>query len=269
MKMINRRDWIRLTGYGVLTTLLSAKYSHPQKAMAQNSSSQGVTIEWLGHSAFVFINNQARILVNPFTPLGCTAKYSAPKPTVDLVMISSRLLDEGSATGLPNNPQLMVDAGVYKVKNIEFQGIKTFHDRENGRRFGDNIVWKWTQGGVKILHLGGIASPINIEQKILMGTPDIVFIPVGGGPKAYNAEEAINAIKILNPKMAIPTQYLTNATEAGKCDLQGVQKFVDLAKEASIDVKIIPGNRVTVKSQDLPPKGTLIRVFDGQNLIKN
>lgn len=267
--MINRRDWIRLMGYGVLTTLLSAKYSDSQKAMAQNSSSQGVTIDWLGHSAFVFANNQARILVNPFTPLGCTAKYRAPKPEVDLVMISSRLLDEGSATGLPNNPQLMVDSGVYNVKNIEFQGIKTLHDREKGRRFGDNIVWKWTQGGVKILHLGGIASPINIEQKILMGTPDVALIPVGGGPKAYNAEEAIEAIKILNPKIMIPTQYLTNATEAEKCDLEGVQKFVDLAKEAEMEVRIIQGNRVTVKPQDLPPKGTLIRVFDGQNLIKN
>ena len=36
-------------------------------------------------------------------------------------MISSRLLDEGSAAGLPNNPQLMIDAGVYDVNNIEFQ----------------------------------------------------------------------------------------------------------------------------------------------------
>jgi L-ascorbate metabolism protein UlaG (beta-lactamase superfamily) len=266
--MINRRDWIRLTGCGVLTTLLTARYSHPQQAMAQNTS-QGVAIQWLGHSAFVFANNQARVLVNPFNPLGCTAQYPAPKPQVDLVMISSRLLDEGSAAGLPNNPELMVEAGVYNVKNIEFQGIKTFHDREKGRRFGDNIVWKWTQGGVKILHLGGIASPINIEQKILMGTPDVALMPVGGGVKAYNAEEAIEAIKVLNPKIMIPTQYLTGATEADQCDLQGVQRFVDLAKEAEINVKIIQGTRLTVKPQDLPPKGTLIRVFDGQNLINS
>ncbi|NCO76122.1 MAG: MBL fold metallo-hydrolase [Cyanobacteria bacterium] len=265
--MLNRRNWIRLTGYGFLTTVLTAKY-YPEKAIAQNSS-QGVTIDWLGHSAFVFANSQARILVNPFTPLGCTAKYSPPKPQVDIVMISSRLLDEGSASGLPNNPQLMVESGVYNVKNIEFQGIKTLHDREKGRRFGDNIVWKWTQGGLKILHLGGIASPINIEQKILMGTPDIVFIPVGGGSKVYDAQEAMEAIKVLNPKMVIPTQYLTNATEANSCELQGVQKFVDLAKENDMNIKIIQGNRVTVKPQDLPPQGTLIRVFDGSNLIKN
>ncbi|WP_144439381.1 MBL fold metallo-hydrolase [Geminocystis sp. NIES-3709] len=264
--MINRRNWIRLTGTGVLTSLLTAKYSYSQKAIA---SSQGVSIEWFGHSCFLFSNDQGKILVNPFTPLGCTAKYKPPRPIVDLVMISSRLLDEGSAAGLPNNPQLMVEPGVYNVKNIEFQGIKTFHDREKGRRFGENVVWKWNQGGVNILHLGGIASPISIEQKILMGTPDIAFIPVGGGPKAYDAEEAMKAIAMLNPRMVIPTQYLTNATEANVCELQGVQRFVDLAKEADLNINIIKGNRITVRPQDLPSEGTLVRVFDGSNLITN
>lgn len=264
--MINRRDWIRLTGTGVLTTLLTTKYFQGERSIA---STNQVSIEWLGHSAFVFSNAQIRILANPFTPLGCTAKYPAPKPVVDLVMISSRLLDEGSASGLPSNPQLMVEAGVYNVNKIEFQGIKTLHDRENGRRFGDNIVWKWTQGGLKLLHLGGIASPISIEQKILMGNPDIIFIPVGGGPKAYNAEEAMKSIEILKPRMVIPTQYLTNATEANVCELQGVQKFIDLAKQANLNIKIIKGNRITVRPEDLPPKGTLVRVFDGSNLVIN
>lgn len=264
--MINRRDWIRLTGTGVLTTLLTAKYSQGKRSIA---STNQVSIEWLGHSAFLFSNAQIRILANPFTPSGCTAKYQAPKPVVDLVMISSRLLDEGSASGLPNNPQLMVEPGVYNVNNIEFQGIKTLHDREGGRRFGDNIVWKWTQGGLKLLHLGGIASSISIEQKILMGSPDIIFIPVGGGAKVYNAEEAMKAIEVLKPRMVIPTQYLTNATEANVCELQGVQTFVDLAKEANLNIKTIKGNRITVRPQDLPPKGTLIRVFDGSNLVIN
>ncbi|MGI0480906.1 MBL fold metallo-hydrolase [Geminocystis sp. CENA526] len=262
--MINRRDWIRLTGTGVLTTLLTAKYSQGKRAMA---STNQVSIEWFGHSAFLFSNDQIRVLANPFTPLGCIAKYQAPRPVVDLVMISSRLLDEGSVAGLPNNPQLMVEPGVYNVRNIEFQGIRTLHDREGGRRFGDNIVWRWTQGGVNLLHLGGIASPISIEQRILMGSPDIVFIPVGGGAKVYNAEEAMKAIEVLKPRMVIPTQYLTNATEADVCELQGVQRFVDLAKEANFNINIVKGNRITVRPQDLPSEGTLVRVFDGSNLI--
>ena len=264
--MINRRNWLKLMGYSVSTALLTGK-SFSTQVLAQSQSSGSVTIEWLGHSSFLFIGSGARVLANPFSPIGCTANYKAPKAVSDIVMISSRLLDEGAAGDLPNNPQLMVEPGVYDLKGIEFQGINTFHDREKGRRFGNNIVWKWTQGGVKILHLGGIASPIGIEQKILMGTPDLAFMPIGGGPKAYNPEEAMEAIKILNPKILVPTQYLTEAADKNDCELVGVDQFLALAKEEEMNVKVLSGNKLTVKPQNLPPKGTLIRVFNDNNLL--
>lgn len=259
---MKRRDLLRYTTYGLISSLLTSKSS---TVLAQNTS--GVTIEWLGHSCFVFRNSQANILVNPFTPLGCTANYRRPQPSVEIVMISSRLLDEGSAAGLPNNPQLMVESGVYQVKGIDFQGIKTLHDRENGRRFGDNITWKWTQGGVKILHLGGIASPIDIEQKILMGTPDILFVPVGGSAKAYNAEEALEAVKTLRPKIVIPTQYLTEAAKEGECELSTVDDFIQLAQREEFAVQRIGSNSLRIRPQDLPKQGTAIRVLNSSNLI--
>lgn len=265
--MINRRNWLKLTSCGVISTVVTYQSARYSQVLGQSPAGQGVTIEWLGHSSFLFTSQGVRVLSNPFSPLGCTAKYKAPQIEADLVMISSRLLDEGAAAGLPNNPQLMVEAGVYDLKGIEFQGINTFHDREKGRRFGNNVVWKWNQGGVKILHLGGIASPIGIEQKILMGTPDIAFIPVGGTAKTYNPQEAIEAIKMLNPKIMIPTQYLTEAADENDCELTGVDEFLNLAKEEEMNIKVLSGNRLTVKSQNLPPKGTLIRVFNHQNLI--
>ena len=263
---MKRRDLIRHSTYG-LVSLLATKYFRSEPVLAQNTS--GVTIEWLGHSCFVFRNSQARILVNPFTPLGCTAKYRDPNPNVDVVMISSRLLDEGSAAGLPNNPQLMVEAGVYDVKGIEFQGITTLHDRENGRRFGENISWKWTQGGLKLLHLGGIASKVGIEQKILMGSPDVLFVPVGGSAKAYNAQEAIAAIKTLKPKIVIPTQYLTNAADEDQCELSKVEEFIEIAQSEEFAVQRIGTNALRIRPRDLPQGGTAIRVFNSNGLIVN
>ena len=262
---MKRRDLIRYASYGLLGGLVASKFSNAEAVLAQNNS--GVTIDWLGHSCFVFRNSQGKVLVNPFTPLGCTARYRQPQPEVDVVMISSRLLDEGSAAGLPNNPQLMIEAGVYNVNNMEFQGIKTLHDRENGRRFGDNIVWKWNQGGVKILHLGGIASKIGIEQKILMGTPDVLLIPMGGTAKTYNAKEAIAAIDVLNPKVVIPTQYLTSAAKEGECELDNLDEFLQLAQVEKYAIDRTGGNSITVRQNNLPPEGTVIKVLNGNSLI--
>jgi hypothetical protein len=208
-----------------------------------------------------------RILVNPFLPGGCTAKYRPPQVEADVVMISSRLLDEGFASNLPGNPQLIVESGVYELKGLEIQGINTFHDREKGRRFGLNVVWKWTQGGVKILHLGGVASPIGIEQKILMGTPDLALIPVGGSPKAYNPEEAFAAMESLNPKVMIPTQYLTPAADGDNCDLVEVDQFLQLAKAKEMNISFLKTNKFTLKNRDLPKEGTLVRVFNSSNLF--
>ncbi len=260
--MINRRKWLKYTSYSIFGSILTSQVSlTSRQKLAQAQGTQGVTIEWLGHSCFLYSSGGVRVLSNPFSPLGCTANYPVPRVDTDLVMISSRLLDEGAAAGLPNNPQLMVEAGVYDLKGIEFQGINTFHDREQGRRLGNNLVWKWTQGGIKLLHLGGIASPIGIEQKILMGTPDVAFIPVGGTAKAYNPKEAMEAIKMLNPKIAIPTQYLTDKADKSKCELSTVDEFLELAKANDMNIKILPSNKLTIKPQDLPPKGTLIRVM--------
>ena len=84
-----------------------------------------------------------------------------------------------------------------------------------------------------MLHLGGSAAPIGLEQKILMGSPDVVFVPVGGGPKAYNPEEAAAAIKVLNPKIVVPMQYKTSAAK-GECELGDVDKFLSLMSGVSV-----------------------------------
>ena len=100
-----------------------------------------------------------------------------------------------------------------------------------------------------------------------MGSPDMLFVPVGGSPKAYNAEEAIAAIKQLNPKIVIPTQYLTNAAEEDQCELEKVEEFIQLAQAEKFAVQRIGGRSLRIRPQDLPKKGTGIRVLNSNSLI--
>lgn len=262
---MNRRDLLRFLGISVLSASLTP-YVQQKSVFAQTKpNNKGVSIQWLGHSCFLFTDNNIKILVNPFLPIGCTAKYKPPKVAADVVMISSRLLDEGYAVELVGNPKIIADSGIYKVNGVEIQGINTLHDREKGRRFGINVAWRWQQGGITILNLGGIASPIGIEQKILMGSPDLTLMPVGGGDKIYTPQEAFDAMKVLNSKVLIPTQYLTAAADKDNCTLLEVNNFLDLAKAEKMNIKMINSNKLSLKNSDLPPKGTLIRVLDSTN----
>jgi L-ascorbate metabolism protein UlaG (beta-lactamase superfamily) len=246
---MKRRELMGYAGTGLVTALLSNLGSH-LKAEAQ---SQALSVQWLGHTCFLFTGSGVRILVNPFHTAGCTAGYRPPRVEADLVMISSQLRDEGAVDGLPGTPKLVNTPGAYEFKGIQLQGIAIDHDRKGGKQFGMNTAWSWEQGGIKILHLGGAAGPIGIEQQILMGRPDLLLIPVGGSDKAYNAQEAQQVIGLLNPKLVIPTHYRTQAAN-DVCDLAPVDEFLSLMQGMTVsrsnsDITNISANNLPEKSE--------------------
>ncbi|MGL5033301.1 MAG: MBL fold metallo-hydrolase [Microcystaceae cyanobacterium] len=262
---MQRRQLIRYTGATAIAALGTLGLSALSSTQAQ-STGGGLMIEWLGHSAFLLTGGGTRVLVNPFRAIGCTAGYRLPRVKADLVLISSQLWDEGAAENLPGNPKVLFEPGVYEVNGLKIQGVTMPHDRVGGNRFGMNVAWRWTQGGVKIAHLGGAAAAITDEQKILLGSPDVAMIPVGGGAKNYGPEEAKQAMITLNPRIMIPTQYSTVASDKKKCELQTVNSFLDLVKGKN--VSFISGNQLLVKRNDLPKDGTLIRIFSEKGVLK-
>ncbi len=254
---MKRRKLLTLAGTGFLTTLFTGLASEFIAYSAQKDSS--LSIQWLGHTCFLFTGGGARILVNPFRTVGCTARYRLPKVKADLVLISSQLLDEGATEGLPDNPRLIYEPGVYQFKSIKLQGFTTDHDRLGGKRFGSNVAWRWTQGGINILDLGGSAAPITVEQKILMQRPDVLLLPVGGGPKAYTPQEAKQAIQTLNPKLIIPTQYRTQAADLPTCDIVPLDEFLVLMN--GVPLRRSQSDKINITSADLPENGSAIQVL--------
>lgn len=262
---MKRRKLMRYAGAGLLTTLGVGLGGGFNSSVAQTGSG-AISIQWLGHTCFLFTGGGLRILVNPFRPLGCTAGYRPPQVGADLVLISSQLLDEGAATGLPGNPQILFQPGDYQVSGIQLKGITMPHDRDGGAQFGTNIAWKWIYNGVNVLHLGGAAAPIEFEQKILMGQPDLLLVPVGGGVKAYNAEEAKKAIATLNPKIIIPTHFRTKAADEATCkdeySIDPVDNFLALMTGMeNVRVDRVNSDKILFKSGDLPQNGAIVKVL--------
>ncbi|NCJ07681.1 Zn-dependent hydrolase [Synechococcales cyanobacterium C] len=254
---MKRRDFLRSVQAGVIVSVGAAIVR--KLPMQPATAATPLSIQWLGHTCFRFSGGGQTVLVNPFRPLGCTANYRAPQVSTDLVLISSRLLDEGVVEGLPGRPRLLFEPGTYRTNGLEFQGIRTLHDRQNGFRFGVNVAWKWTQAGINLLHLGGIAAPITIEQRILMGQPDVLLIPVGGSAKAYTPEEAKAAVDSLQPKIVIPTHYLTAAANPDACDLQPVDDFLALMQGATI--RSAGSDSLSVTAGSLPSAGPVVEVM--------
>jgi len=246
---MKRRQFIQYAGAGLVAGAIATK------AQAQSG---GLSVRFLGHMCFLYTGSGQRILVNPFRSQGCTAGYRTPNVATDLVMISSQILDEGAVSVVPGNPKLLYEAGAYNVAGLKIQGVATDHDRLGGKRFGRNIAWRWSQGGLNLVHLGGTAAPITLEQKILLGSPDVVFLPVGGGAKAYNPQEAKQALQVLNPRIIVPMYFRTSAAK-GECDIGGVDAFLSLMSGTPVRKG---GNSLSLSKADLPKQGSVIQVMN-------
>lgn len=218
-------------------------------------SSEGLQLTWLHHSCVLFEAGGTRILVNPFRSIGCTAGYPAPQVHADLVLMSSRLLDEGALDVVPGNPKVLFQPGDYQIDGIRIQGVRM----SRGPRFGINVGWRWSMAGIDIVHLGGAALPITREQSILLSRPDLMLVPVGGGPKNYDPAGAKAAIEALQPKLVIPTMYRTAAADEAQCELVPLQEFLSLFPAAAIQPAA--SNPLILSAQALPSQGIVILSF--------
>jgi len=182
----------------------------------------GVTVTSYGHSALLIQGGGASVLINPFRAVGCAAGLAEPRVSANVILASSRLLDEGAAVA---SGTLLSAPGSYRLAGLRIEGIAAAHDRFGGRRFGKSTLWRWRQGGLEFAHLGGTAAPLSAEDQVLLGKPDVLIIGVGGGAKVYDGAEAAAVVRQLAPRRVIPVQYVSGRVPKA-CDLSTVEPFL-------------------------------------------
>jgi L-ascorbate metabolism protein UlaG (beta-lactamase superfamily) len=102
---------------------------------------------------------------------------------------------------LPLLPNEIGFAGEYDINNIEIYGFQV--EKESTEKFIKTIfsvLWE----DIKFVFLGPIAQIPEGDFLDDISEPDILFIPASGKP-FIKPEEAIKLIKILEPKIIIPS----------------------------------------------------------------
>jgi L-ascorbate metabolism protein UlaG (beta-lactamase superfamily) len=258
---MRRRQILRLAQGGLISAFTAGIIADA----ANSQTNSTLRLQWLGHLSFFISGDNVSFLTHPFRPAGCTAKLTSPTAKSDYILISSRLLDEGYLENLPKDTRVLSEPGSYNLKGINLQGITMDHDRIGGRRFGRNVAWRWKQSGIFILHLGGAAAPINASQRILMGRPDVLILPIGGNHqgtdpmqlKAYSPVEARAIVQELNPRIVIPTYYRTDKS-SNSCQLASVDEFLALMPPDT--VRKLEGSTLELNASSLP-QTTVVRVL--------
>lgn len=164
-------------------------------------------IKWFGHSCFYIVSDKGtRILTDPFdTSVG----YDIPGVEADMVTVSHSHFDHNYTCSVRGDFEEFDKPGRNTFRDIEINGIPTFHDETGGRKRGENVVFNLFVDGLNVCHLGDLGHIPDNNQLNEIGNVDILLIPVGG-TFTVGVEEAVKVVGQLQPETVIPMHYKTS-----------------------------------------------------------
>lgn len=188
-------------------------------------------ITWLGHSSFLLETSAgSKIVTDPYGQ--DILKHAVPK--ADLVTVSHEHFDHNAVDTLPQYGEVLRGAREWDAPGIHITGYACWHDEVQGQKRGPNTVFVIEADGLKIAHLGDLGEmPTPALKEALTGL-DALLIPVGG-TFTVDGKQALEIIKDLKPRYAVPMHYRVDGHTMYKID-DGSLFFASVEADGSIPV---------------------------------
>jgi L-ascorbate metabolism protein UlaG (beta-lactamase superfamily) len=177
-----------------------------------------VKIRWYGQSAFL-LTGEHSVFIDPFGRLEGLAErglaFDYP-PIVDvapeLLLITHEHADHNATEAIAGNPQIVRStAGRFETALGPVTAIASEHDAAAGTMRGPNTIFAFELDGLAVCHFGDFGqATLRPEQAEAVGRPDVLILPVGGGPTLDGAQAAAIASS-LGARVVVPMHYRTPA----------------------------------------------------------
>jgi L-ascorbate metabolism protein UlaG (beta-lactamase superfamily) len=146
-------------------------------------------------------------------------------------------------------PKLIIDGpGEYEIANVSVQGMaQRAHTDEEGQKSA--TLYKITVDDVRLLVTGHIYPELSESELEVIGTVDVLIIPVGGNGYTLDATGALKLIKKIEPKLVIPTYYADKSLKYPVPQAELAEALTSLAmepKETVTKFKIKPADLTDV-----------------------
>jgi L-ascorbate metabolism protein UlaG (beta-lactamase superfamily) len=143
---------------------------------------------------------------------------------------------------------LIVDApGEFEKMGVRLIGYQTYHDKEKGRRRGEDIIFKIEAEGISVLHGGDLGIVPDESFLDAIGEVDVLLVPVGGF-YTIEASEAAELVKKIEPSIVIPMHY--NHPKLDQKVFSQLTPVSEFLKKFGIE-NLQPIPKITVKKEEL------------------
>lgn len=193
-------------------------------------------VEWYGQSAFRLSDGSMTVFIDPFGDIAPAVergiRWDYPAITdveADLLLVTHEHLDHNGVEAVGGDPVTLRSVVGHLESPIgEVLGIASEHDEVAGTERGVNTLFVFELAGRRVAHLGDLGQrALREEQLAALGTVDLLFVPVGGGP-TIGAEQATEIGAALGASLIVPMHYKTERIDF----LQPVDEFVQRAPRA-------------------------------------
>ena len=176
-------------------------------------------IRWLGHSCFE-IKTTFNVLTDPYDD---SVSYNFDPVPIQIITESHQHHDHNAHDRVLGYPAIVKTAGEHAFDDLMIKGYKSYHDKDMGKKRGENIIFQIISEGITITHLGDLGHLLNPDTVQKLSDTDLLMIPVGG-TYTIDANEAIKVIELIKPKVVVPMHYKNE-----KCDfpIDPLSKFTD------------------------------------------
>ena len=200
-------------------------------------------ISWLGQTCIKLqtknLDKDVTIVIDAYKPK--TGEFPRSfSPDVALFSAGS-----DNAATLSQDPFVLDSLGEVEVKNVMIYAIPNSEG---------SVIYKLNGELLNIVHLGRLKKTLDNAEMEKILSPDILFIPVGGGSEYLNAKEAAALATALEPRVIIPMAYNCD-TDPDAAPVTTFIKELGLKPEAT-------EKKVIIKKKDLPQEETKLIVLE-------
>ena len=202
-------------------------------------------LKWYGHSCFgMTFANGTTLITDPFDD---TVGYPLCMARADAVLSSHDHFDHNHIQSVAGNPKLINTPGAHEINGVRITGTHSFHDPEQGKLRGENVIFVVEADGLRIAHLGDLGHMPNEEQLKAISGVDVMLIPIGG-TYTITTPQAVEVIAQAKPRTAIAMHFkndycgfpITDASEfivlTGAVEMPGV---LEIAPETKLPAAVV------------------------------
>jgi len=200
-----------------------------------------IEVTYFGHSMFLVQDEQNQLVTDPFDE---SVGYPLPEVEAKVVLVSHDHFDHNNASLVKGARHIIRKTEPFIMGSLKIEGCRSYHDAFQGKKRGENIIFKWHMSGVTFAHMGDYGEEeLTDKQLKFLSETDVLMVPVGG-VYTIDCRKAREFVEQINPSVAIPMHYKTN-----RCliNINDAGDFV-----STFENPVFHGESVTISGVQLP-----------------